>query len=336
MNAAAERTLYDRFPGFEVPVGDLLRWLATLWDMAPGEGVSAPSEYRASQMNLVVHFGRQTTPGQALAVFETVLKLGRRYPCRALLLCPVVDGRREGLSAKVFSECYIGESRHEMTCCEVLVMEYPEDQRGYLENQTSILLESDLPLYYWPHRFCSPRLLSDYRFFLGQANRVIVDSALDVDALGKLDWPEGTQLRDLAYARLLPVRQSLGQFLAGIEPAVLAGGVDAITVRPGSGCRAEARVLLDWLAAGVADCRAVAGRADGEVRPILEDNADDGSRLEIRWRDAGGRTTLEAEFDFEVRQGRMEAHFVGGSPPALLVTARLLEPEMALAEALLF
>ena len=94
-----------------------------------------------------------------------------------------------------------------------------------LENQVSICLSTDLPLYYWAHRFSEAAKLADYRYLLNTARRILIDSATaPADALSYA-WPQPEKVRDLAYARLLPVRQSVGQFLGRYPVESLAKGL---------------------------------------------------------------------------------------------------------------
>ena len=53
--------VFNALPGLEVPVGGITQSLARLWVGEPADGVGAPSEFRASQMNLVLHLGLPTT-----------------------------------------------------------------------------------------------------------------------------------------------------------------------------------------------------------------------------------------------------------------------------------
>ena len=57
------------------------------------------------------------------------------------------------MRAKVYGECSIGKSPDDTRCCEFVVLSYPRLARPYLESQVSICLSTDLPIYYWVHRF---------------------------------------------------------------------------------------------------------------------------------------------------------------------------------------
>ena len=55
-------------------------------------------------------------------------------------------------------------------------------------------------------------------------------------------------------ARLLPIRQSLGQFLSRYPVDVLGGGLQAVALKHDAAHAAEARVLLGWLRERLAQC----------------------------------------------------------------------------------
>ncbi|MEM7792628.1 MAG: hypothetical protein AAF546_14580, partial [Verrucomicrobiota bacterium] len=130
--------LIDTLPGIELPVSEVTRRLATMWEV---ETTSSLSEFRASQMNLVLHFGLDVSAEEARERFDTVIQFAQRYPSRIIILCPERDRKDGSMTAKLFSQCYIGESHREMCCCEALLLGYTSEDFGYLSNQVSIWLE---------------------------------------------------------------------------------------------------------------------------------------------------------------------------------------------------
>ena len=75
-------------------------------------------------MNVVLHFGWEVTAEQAQERFNALLTFAQRYPSRIIVLCPsraITDG---SMRAKLFSQCYIGDSHREMCCCEALLLGY--------------------------------------------------------------------------------------------------------------------------------------------------------------------------------------------------------------------
>ncbi len=321
--------VYDALPGAATPVEEIRAALARLWDSDPADEAPAPSEFRASQMNLVLHFGLDATPEAARAGFETALRFAQRYPCRIIALCPRAEGGGGEVSAKIFSECHLGASGRDKTCVEAILLTYPLEQRAYLENQASIMLESDLPVYYWPQRIQSAGRLGDYGLFLKEAQRVVIDSAVERPEVPGFAWPRPEAVRDLAFARMLPVRQSVGHFLSYVAPERLVGGLERVTVRHAPACAAEARVVLAWSRRGVEACGAATG-VDFALAPAA--GGPDG--IVVEWDYAtGGR--MRFAFDFENGAALLES-----ATPAQSATVRAsvrpLAPEAALAEALFF
>lgn len=326
--------IFDALPGVVTPVADVRRALAAIWDVEPTRGKAAPSEFRASQMNLVVHFGLDTSADQAREGFATALAFSRLHPCRTLALCPRPPERGGDVAAKIFCECYIGKSRHEMICSEAIVLTYPLEQRTYLESQASIMLESDLPLYYWPQRISRASRLADYRFFLREAQRIVIDSAVEKPEVVEFGWPRKEAVHDLVHARLLSVRQQAGHFLSYIAPFRIVEGLRRVEVTHGRGLAAEGRCFARWLGRGIAGCATDTG--ENAAPPIVElapEPAAD-AVLSAEWSYACGDFT-RLHFDFARAVSHLESSRTPGGQ-ATAGAARLLDPERALAEALFF
>jgi glucose-6-phosphate dehydrogenase assembly protein OpcA len=325
--------VFASLPGVETPVNRVLPVLAAMWEVSSESG-SAPSEFRASQMNLVLHFGIETTPEDARAQLNAAIAFSHRYPARIIALCPrrAEDGGRS-IVAKIYAECYIGKSRHEMTCCESIILGYPLEERAYLENQVSILVESDLPLYYWPHRFVSGAHLRDYRYFLTGAKRVVIDSSVDTEAVAEADWPKREIVRDLVFARLLPVRQSIGQFLSAFPPAELVNQLQVVEISHGTAWAAEAKTLLRWMGERLHACRETCGSA-GRLELRLANQPEGKPGLAAEWT-YGNANHFRWSADFSKGACQIEAEF-GGAKSTVTVVAGLLSPRQALAEAMFF
>jgi len=327
--------IFDALPGIETPVGEIRRSLARLWTdpAADGRPLLAADDAKATQVNVVLHLGLNTTPDDALVQFATVERFSRRYPSRVVVLCPrCADVPAPEIRAKIYGECFLGKSKSDKRCVEFVMLSYSRSARPFLENQVSICLSTDLPLYYWAHRFSASGRLADYRFLLSKAKRVLLDSAIaPADAL-TYPWPNPGATRDLVYCRLLPIRQSLGQFLSSYPPAVLVDGLRAVTVSPEPKLAAEARVLLAWFERRLADCRT------GEVAP----------KFSVEPLAAGSAGSLAVVFRYETAtryfrwcgdlgsgQARFEAD-LGGGQTALSAGVSLLSPEDALSDAMFF
>ena len=210
------------------------------------------------------------------------------------------------------------------------MLSYPRSARKFLESQVSICLSTDLPLYYWAHRFTASVRLADYHYLLTRAKRVLLDSAVAPAGAMSYPWPNPRALRDLAYSRILPLRQSIGQFLASYAPEVLVDGLREVVVSHHPSLAAEGRVLLAWLERRLAACGGAAPnfRTDAfsgaatpsfAVRLAYTDN-----RRYFRW--SGSLATKRAWF---------EADF-GGGQTRLPAAISLLDLEGALSEAMFF
>lgn len=325
--------VFERLPGSEVPVGDIKHRLTLLWEDASKAGGPAPAanEVRAMQMNFVLHFGFATEPDDALAQFETIKAFAQRYPCRVVVLCPLTeDADVDEMRAKIYGECFLGKSKSDTRCVEFVMLSYPMKSRCFLENQVSICLSTDLPLYYWVHRFSDSKRLADYQFMLQHSKRVIFDTAIvSVSALD-YPWPKPEAIRDLVHARLLPVRQSLGQFLSGFAPEKLVGGLREVRLYHKSHYCAEARVLLEWLCERLQEC-GLSATCTSVIKPSESAGIDDfavqfcyGDERYFKWRADIGHN--HAEFAADMGGGRVE----------LTTAMHLLKPPAALAEAVFF
>lgn len=324
-------SVFDALPGIEVPVGGIAQSLARLWDGEPSEGARAPSEFRASQMNLVLHVGLPTTAGDGLAQFDSALRFTRRYPARILVLCPRAEGGADlAMRAKIYSECFIGRSQREMSCIEAVVLSYPQEHRGFLEDQVSVIVEADLPIYYWVHRMSQVHRIATYQWLLRNSSRFLLDTAVSTPEARTFPWPRPDGFRDLAQARLLPARQAIGQFLSAYAPPVIVRGLRAVAVAGAPGFAAEARVLLDWTRTRIEACGA---------------QAEGGPAFEVRNTAPGATLSLELAFAYDDgRRFLWRADFaqgascfestVGGARQTLPMTAGLLSTEAALGEAI--
>jgi hypothetical protein len=327
--------IFEALPGLEVPVGAISRSLGEMWVNSAADGRPAPDaeDARATQVNLVLHLGRNTTVADAVRQFEVLVAFSRRYPSRIVVLCPL--GREfpeAAMRAKIFGECFLGRSRADKRCVEFVMLSYPLAARPFLEDQVSLCLSTDLPVYYWAHRFADVGRLADYRYLLGRAKRVLLDSAVMPPDVMAYPWPNPAAMRDLAFARLLPVRQVLGQFLAGYPPAEIVAGLRAVRVRHGESLAAEARALLGWLDARCRACGLPPGSAElslaadsalgreGLAVELLHGSAD---RF-VRWQ--GDVASGRARFDVQLGAGRVGVES----------TVALLSPDYALSEAMFF
>ncbi|HTZ20892.1 MAG TPA: glucose-6-phosphate dehydrogenase assembly protein OpcA [Opitutaceae bacterium] len=323
--------IFDALPGIEVPVGEIAASLARMWDERADAGQPAPAadDVRATQVNFVLRFGRATTPEDALRQFHTTVRFATRYPSRVVVLCPLPpeDATTE-MRAKIFGECFLGRTKSDARCCEFVLLSYPRSARDYLESQVSVCLTPDLPLYYWAHRFSACARLAEYRYLLTHAQRFLFDTAAaPADAL-TFPWPKPAAVRDLAFARTLPVRQSVGQFLSRYEPARLIDGLRTVTVAHDPALAAEGRALRQWLQDRLTACGPTVAVTFSTV-PLSVDRT---GSLELRFGYAGS-SRFSWSGDVLVGTARFEADF-GTGRTGWPASTSLLAPELALGEAM--
>ena len=310
----------------EVPVGGITRAFAKLW------ADTEVSEQKAMQLNLVVHLGFATTPEDAQEQFKVAVRLAQRYPCRVVFLCPVMeDTSQVELRAKIYGECFMGKSKGDTRCIEIVALSYPLSAKAYLQDQVSICLSTDLPLYYWAHRFTSSQRISTYQYLLTRSQRVMFDSAIvSPDALSYA-WPNQSAVRDLAYTRTLPLRQNIGQFLSRYAPALIIEGLKEVTIHHRADLVAEATCLLGWVKKGLVRSGAEVDKGIAfTVTPVdcagcfSMDFAYADQKKSFRW--VADITTDHADFTGDLGTGKS----------TLTASAHFLEPEMALSEAMFF
>ncbi|HTJ77507.1 MAG TPA: glucose-6-phosphate dehydrogenase assembly protein OpcA [Rariglobus sp.] len=324
--------IFNALPGIEVPVGSIKHSLTSMWAETEAKGGAAPSsdDAKATQVNFVMHLGLNTTAEDAVAQFQTAVAFSRRYPCRVVVLCPMADDTAiSEVRAKIYGECHLGKSKGDTRCCEFVMLTYSFGARSFIENQVSICLSTDLPLYYWAHRFVSSARISQFHYLLSSAKRVLLDSALLPEDALTFPWPRPEAVRDLAYARLLPVRQTLGQFLSAYEPAKLVDGLSMVKLRHQRPVTAEAAVLLGWLKTRFEAC----GMKPGQVE-LSTEACDDCVSFDLAFTYSNA-SHFHWSGDLAQGSGHFEADF--GTGRTVLPTAvSLLKPEAALGEAMFF
>ncbi|MGB0409074.1 MAG: glucose-6-phosphate dehydrogenase assembly protein OpcA [Opitutales bacterium] len=325
------KDLIDILPGIELSVGEVNRRLATMWE---GEGDGSPSDARASQMNVVLHFGWEVTEAEAHQRFEALIKFAQRYPSRIIVLCPSRSMTDGSMSAKLFSQCYIGDSHREMCCCEALMLAYQPEDCGFLGNQVSVWLEPDLPTYHWFNRVPASRIEQYFDSLLVGVRRCLYDSSIEGKHLDDLNWPNPDRVSDLAAARLLPVRQAMGQYLSGYGIGQLCHGLKAVCIGHAPGLSGEAQRLAEWIQDCLADCNKCAGFEAQQVAYHISDcpSPDCSLTLEMEYRDdryfrwrklaEGNMSTVEASL------GRCEERITTRVKP--------LSADQEIAEALFF
>jgi hypothetical protein len=326
--------VFNALPGIEVPAGLINKSLADMWANTAAEGRPSPAsdDAKATQINLVLHLGFGTTCEDAVQQFQTAVDFSRRYPCRVVVLCPLPldDTSTSHIRAKVYGECHLGKTKGDTRCCEFVALSYPMSARRHLESQVSICLSTDLPLYYWVHRFSSSRRLNDYQYLLLNSRRVILDSATIPEGFGAYAWPRPEAVRDLAFSRTLPIRQSIGQFLSACAPADLIAGIAAVSATHAPQYAAEAAVLLAWARDRLQAC----GMAK-ETPATLKPAAPNGPPLSLYFEYKTPEHRFHWQGDPAVGASSFDAILCRG-PQQMNAPVSLLTPEAALGDAMFF
>jgi hypothetical protein len=320
-----EMTLLDKLPGILMPVSDVPDALRELWKSDPDSG-TGPTKFRAVQTNLILHFGLDTSETEAQGILGRALEFAQRYPCRLICLCPSRKDDAHLMRGKLFSQCYLSGGARHPVCCEALMLGYSPEESKFLEHQVSIWLESDLPTYHWFHRVPAHRIRESYMPFLKMVRRVTFDSSLEGHAYEEISWPCPRGARDLAEARLLHVRQSLGQFLSSYSVEMLTQGLHSITINHASGLAGEAGSLARW----AKKCLVLAGTAETLTTEIFE--KADGFCMEWAFE---GSSNLLMELNNELCAGRIRADF-GPGPVDYPLHMKKVSSQLTLAEALFF
>jgi hypothetical protein len=335
-NLNAMKRLIDALPGVAMPVDEVARTLRHMWDMDSPGGANR-LDFRASQMNLVLHFGLDTAPDEARSQFEAVIRFSQTYPCRVIALTPAeaATGEHE-FEGKLFSQCYLGRHLRDLCCCEALILGYAPDRSDLLENQLSTWLESDLPVYHWLHRVPAGRVDQYYLGLLKRCRKVLFDGDVDGGRYDGIEWPDPERVVDLAMARTLPLRQHLGQFVGAFAPAELVDGLESLEFHYGEGMGRNAHHLLNWHRGALARCFARPAEVDSVVfkaAPLGADASD--CCLKIRWRYRDPETYLKINYNRSRKSGLIRAALPSGRFDHALHVEPLTE-EAALREALFF
>jgi hypothetical protein len=328
--------IIDSLPGVTLSVDKVTETLTHMWDTGwNAEG--SPLDFRASQGNLILHMGLKTTGEEARRLFDKAITFAQTYPCRIIVLCPAEEGRADSVfEGKLFSQCYLGKHLRDLCCCEALILGYRPEESDFLENQISIWLESDLPIYHWFHRVPEHRIADHYMHFLQRCRRIIYDGSIDGTRYDNLPWPDRSRVRDLVWARSLPLRQHIGQFLSGFDPVLLSNGLEKVTIRVVPELVRLAGHLSCWHEAALAKCLGSNLQAS-QIPFIVESNEEcaEASCLEVEWTYSKSASALRWHYNRVAGSGCIEASFKGQHIEHPLHIESMAE-ETVLAEALFF
>jgi hypothetical protein len=328
--------LIDTLPGVSMSVEAVTDTLRHMWDV-DATVEDNPLGYRSSQLNLILHFGLATTPEEAKGHFDTAIQFAQRYPCRVIVLCPSQDEKdQEGFNGKLYSQCFIGKHMRDLCCCEALILGYSPDHADYLKSQVSTWIESDLPVYHWLHRVPADRITRHHLSFLSRCKGVLFDGEVEGDEYDQIDWPSRPRVTDLAKARTLPLRQSLGQFLSGHPKNELVEGLKTLRFQYTIGMRRQAFNLMRWHKEAIARCFKRPADVDSVVftfEQLVQENSD--SCLRIDWEYANPDSYIKWSYNRSRKTGLILSSLPSGAfEHPFHIEA--LSPEAALSEAMFF
>lgn len=283
-NLVFNMTLFNTLPGLEMPIVEVTETLSKMWQNQRYESSKNPPLLHSCQLNLIIHNGLDASKEAALECFECAIQFSKKYPCRIVVLCPEkASGNITPLKGKLFSECLIGNDMRQEYYCEALILSYTTDDTIFLTNQVSLWLENDLPTYYWIHQIPVTAIKMYYLTLTSLCSKVIYDSSVEPEEFQTIQWPNSQPTADLALMRLLPIRQSLGQFFSNYSPASLVDTLKKVTVHYHSNFFAEGRQLIDWFKKSLMECAQLAD-LNFDVEFTLQESTNDLFSLKSQWR----------------------------------------------------
>lgn len=276
-------TIFNALPGLEMPIAQVTETLSKMWQNQPYEYNNSSALLHSCQLNLIIHNGLQASKKAALECFDCAIQFSKKYPCRIVVLCPEkLSGSTTPLRGKLFSECFIGNDVRQDYYCEALILSYTTEDAVFLTNQVSLWLENDLPTYYWVHQISPSAIKKDYLTLSSLCSKVIYDSGVEPAEFQTIQWPNSQPVADLALMRLLPIRQSLGQFFSNYSPKFLVQDLKSLVVEYHPNYLAEAHQLIDWFKKSLIQCVQLAN-TDFRAELTLAESSNDSISLETHW-----------------------------------------------------
>ncbi len=326
-------SLFHKLPGETVALKDTQSILKEMWNMSQegGKFLSQRPDFRAMQMNLILHLGTKLPVEDALNSFFQAIDFSCLHPCRILVLCPCSkENESLLLKAKLFSQCYIGRGTKNMSCCDAIILNYSEDENHLLEHQVSIWLDNDLPTYHWVQGIEASKIGKEYFNCLSMCNKILYDSALEGLDYQSLQWQEGIKVEDFCYLRTLPLRQALGFHLSGYKPPLITQDLTAVELHSSPDLQAEASYLLQWLKNSIKACQALAASSTTVTYTSQATLRTPSLRLQFSYtRDAYFRFSYNSESGQSLIEIKLE-----DSPSSQPLQIYKLSPEQTLTHAI--
>jgi hypothetical protein len=165
---------------------------------------------------------------------------------------------------------------------------------------------------------------------------VLFDGEIEGDSYDGIPWPDSSRVGDLAYARALPLRQHLGQFISGFPKEDLVDGLQSLNFRYTKGMRRKAMLLMQWHRRALEKCFPRTADIDSVVftfEQLVLEHSD--SCLEIAWQYRSGDRHLSWEYNRSRKSGMIRASMPSGNFEHPL-HIEPLKPESSLSEAMFF
>lgn len=239
----------------------ILKALAKVWTSLAEEErqQGKPSVVRACAMTLIV--ATDDEDPQAVSVAQTLTELMHVHPSRAVVL-RLSQGAEDGLSSRVFAQCWKPFGKAQQICCEQIEIEANKDRWADVGPTVLGIIVPDLPVVVW----CRQRGALQVRgsepqrdgleSVLSLATKIVVDTqeapireAFDVIHSWK---SQGRVVADLEWTRLTPWREAIAH--AFDEPQVLrerSSIRSAEITYGGSSISAGAYYMAAWLESGL-------------------------------------------------------------------------------------
>ena len=164
---------------------------------------------------------------------------------------------------------------------------------------------------------------------LKRVHRIVFDSNIESYPIRDLPWPNSQKVVDLARARLLPIRQAIGQYLSGIPFELLRKELCVINVHFVPKRKGDAFHLMQWLEYGL---KSIEDTSIDSKLIELKPNSNKSLCFEIQY----GHGQFIHWTQFEDSSISHLTQNLGGIEKKLSIQIKPLLPEQELSEAFYF
>ena len=288
----------------------ILKQLTDLWVSLGKPSESGAGVLRACSMTLISITDEEI---DSSALGETIAALMPEHPARSILV-RLGAGTAPGLSARVYSQCWMPFGQRRQICCEQVEITV---SGGELEDVAALLLPlcvPDLPVIVWA-RSGRAVTMPGFAAIAELGHKVIVDSQSMEAPRPALEWLAGAAERrilagDLAWTRLSRWRELLARLFDNRELQALLPALSLVRVGCAPGQPSTAAL---YMGAWVAGCLRVAG-AEASVGFDSDPAGPVGEISSVTLSAADGSAPIRLEAQGEV----LRSHAGGVSQCAML------------------